>query len=166
MKFYFMFSIVLISNILYSQKGVGINTNSPESTLEVQSKNSAIINIFSIKNNQSTIFEIDKNGDLNLFKALMPNDDAGKEGEILVSKGSDKPPIWELTPIENAPLGILNAAIKEPTEIIDNRLDSNNGIITFTEKPIIFNEIFSNIPFDIGTWDGEFLKQIRQVYIL
>lgn len=50
-------------------QNVGIGTNDPQQKLDV-------------------------NGNLNVDGAIMPNGDAGSDGQVLMSSGANKPPVW------------------------------------------------------------------------
>lgn len=154
MKNILIITIFFIQNILVAQVGIGIEN--PIATLEILSESKVDpINVSDL--NLNPIFKIDKEGNMHLYKALMPNGDAGKEGEYLTSKGSNMAPIWS-NKAESSTVQIFSAQSNNISNV--DVINGNNRVINF---PIVNSKVNS----EYGVWNSvknQFLVNKKGLY--
>ena len=146
-----LFIILVTQPFINAQ--IGINTKTPNAYLDIQA-NTTIENLLNVTDaTDNNILQSKQIGDLTIYKALMPDNKAGNSGEILVSMGPNIPPIWEITPIENASVLVLNAQIDTP--YTENRPAINTQRMSFPT-------LNSSIPPEIGSWNGTIFTTAKQ----
>lgn len=101
MKTTYFLSIFLLITSNLSNAQVGINTTTPSAMLDIISDNTTdSYTPLQIKNSaDDVLISVNNSGDLRFRRALMPNNDAGQDGDFLISKGPDLPPVWG--PLQN-----------------------------------------------------------------
>lgn len=141
-----LLTLIFISQNLFSQ--VGINTDTPQATLDVVAQPTLLSNdkVLEVKNTSNTsLLNVKNNGDMEVLNALMPNGDAGEAGDILISQGPNVPPVWRKSIVENATIQIFSAQ-RDAT--------SSTLVGTNQARTLDFPVINSTPAAEIGTWNS------------
>lgn len=147
MKNYIIYSLIALFFTQISVAQVGINTETPEATLEVVAPDTTLNNenVLKVRNVNSTdLLTVSHNGNVNIGKALKPDGQAGNSGEILVSQGPNLPPVWQKNIIEDAAIQIFSAQRNTiSTQVVNVNAGRRMDFPTINTLPIT----------DIATWN-------------
>lgn len=149
MKSTYFFSILLLTTYNLCNAQVGINTTTPSAVLDIISDNATeTYTPLQIKNSaDDVLMSVNNSGDLKFRRALMPNNDAGQDGDFLISKGPNLSPVW-------GPLQNHNGRVVVQEFNARRNTVSSESIGTQTYLYWDFPTINVSTSPEIGTWNS------------
>lgn len=143
---------------------VGINSETPDATLEIVAKNNTATNkIIEINDNDNVQnMAVYDNGNLEFRGALMPNNNPGEKGEYLISQGAETAPEWK---------AIIPSQTKQIFDVFQgNQVQSESYPILNNSANTWIRPNISNVNINessVGAWlANEFIVKKTGVYIV